>query len=217
MKMPFTTEEFYAVFERYNSAVFPFQLVIILLGVITVLLLHAKYSFRNKLIGSYLGFLWIWMAVVYHFVFFTKINKAAFVFGSAFLLEGLLILVNTFSKGKLLFNFKGRPKDYLGYFFVLYGLIFYPLTGYFIEGTFARTIALGLPCPSTILTFGFLMLTENRRLKYLLVIPWLWAIIGLGAAINFEVYQDFMMPVAGIIAGLFLMRQNSRPSQLVHN
>ena len=72
---------------------------------------------------------------------------------------------------------------------------------------YENTIALGLPCPSAILTFGFLMLVSNKFPKYLLIIPTLWAVIGLSAAINFGVYQDFMLIVAAIVADFNLLKR----------
>jgi hypothetical protein len=214
MKTPFTVEEFFNVFEKYNSTVFPFQLIIVFSGIIALFLFHSKYSQKNKFIGSFLGSLWIWMGLVYHFTFFAEINKAAFVFGAAFILQGLLILINTFSQNRLIFIFKSRATEYVGYFFILFGLILYPLIGYFFGSTLARTITLGLPCPSTILTFGFLLLTQGRFPKYLLIIPSLWAIIGLSAAINFGVYQDFMIIIAAVLADILLIWRRAKAQKL---
>lgn len=207
MKTPFTTEQFLSVFEKYNTAVFPFQWVIILLGVFALLLIHSNHSLKNKFIGSFLGLLWIWMGLVYHIIFFTTINKLAFVFGAAFIVQGLLILINTFLKDKLSFSFSSQTKNYFGYFFILFGLIIYPLISYFIQGSFNRTIALGLPCPSTIFTFGFFMMEGNKLPKYLLIIPSMWAIVGLAAAIQFGIYQDFMLPITAIIADIILIKR----------
>ncbi len=183
MKIPFTTEQFFSVFEKYNSTVFPFQWIIILLGMFALFLIYSKYSSKNKLIGSFLGLLWVWIGIVYHIIFFTAINKFAFVFGGFFILQGVLILVNTFLKEKLSFTFSSQIKNYFGYFFILFGLIIYPIISYFVRGSFNRTIALGLPCPSAIFTFGFFMMANNKLPKYLLIIPSIWAIVGLGAAI----------------------------------
>ena len=36
--------------------------------------------------------LWIWMGVAYHMLFFSQINKAAYLFGALFILEGILLL-----------------------------------------------------------------------------------------------------------------------------
>lgn len=207
MKTPFTTEQFFNVFEKYNSTMFPFQLIILFLGIVGLLLLHSKYSFKNKLIGGYLGILWLWMGLAYHIGFFTEINKAAYIFGGIFILQGLLILFNTFVKNRLVFDFIPKTVNFLGYFFILFGLIIYPIIGYFMVDSFSKTISLGLPCPTTILTFGFLMLTNNKFPKYLLIIPSLWALIGLSAAINFGVYQDFMILITAIIADIVLIKR----------
>lgn len=207
MKTPFTTEQFFNVFEKYNSTLFPLQFIILLLGIVGLFLLHSNYSNKNKIIGGFLGAVWIWMGIAYHFVFFAEINKAAFVFGGIFILQGLLILFNSWVKDSLIFTFNPQTKDYTGYFFILFGLIIYPLIGYTLFGTFTKTISLGLPCPTTILTFGFFMLTSSKFPKYLLIIPSLWAVIGLSAAINFGVYQDFMLPLTAIIAVIVLYRK----------
>mgnify|MGYP000688446651 CR=1 FL=1 len=94
------------------------------------------------LIGSFLGLLWIWMGLVYHILFFATVNKSAFVFGAAFSVQELLILLNAFRNNKLTFSFSAQTKDYLAYFFILFGLIIYPILSYFIQGSFNRTIAL---------------------------------------------------------------------------
>jgi len=207
MKVPFTIDQFFNVFENYNTKIFPFQLLILLLGLIVLVFVHQKKSSKNILIGGFLGLLWIWTGAVYHLMFFTAINKPAFVFGGLFILQGLLFLLNTFSNSKIEYGFGEKAKDYLGYFFILFGLIIYPIIGYVVEGSASRIISLGLPCPSTIFTFGFLMLATNKVPKYLLISPFLWSLIGLSAAINFGVIQDYMLIISAIVAGIFLFRK----------
>lgn len=206
MKIPFTTEQFFNVFEKYNSTVFPFQWIIMLLGIFALLLVHSKNSLKNKVIGCFLGSLWVWMGIVYHIMFFTAINKLAFVFGGFFILQGLLILLSTFLKNELVFGISTQPKNYWSYFIILFGLILYPIISYLVQGSFNRTIGLGLPCPSTIFTFGIFMLAGDRLPKYLLIIPSIWSMVGLSAAIQFGVYQDIMMPITAIIAGAIVFK-----------
>ena len=111
------------------------------------------------------------MGLVYRIIFFTPINLLAFVFGGTFISKGLLILINTFRNYKLTFNFSSPSKNYFDYLFILFCLIIYPLMSYFIQGSFARKIALGLPCLSTFFTFGFFMIASNLFPKYLLITP----------------------------------------------
>lgn len=210
MKIPFTTEQFFEIIEKYNLAVFPIQLLIILLGIISILLLHSSNkSVKNKLIGSFLGLLWIWIGIAYHLVFFTSINKAAYVFGGIFILQGLLFIIDTFIRQKLEFEFKRQIKDYIAYFFIIFGIIVYPILIYFLEESINSIITLGLPCPSTILTFGFLMLSSKYS-KYLLIIPTLWTVIGTSAAFNFGVYPDYLMIISALLAIIYLVREKNK-------
>ena len=88
-KIPFTTEQFLQVFEKYNRAIYPFQFALILVAIIVpigfanaaVFLAASRKPFANKLISYLLGFLWLWMGIVYHLIFFTVVSPPAIRFG----------------------------------------------------------------------------------------------------------------------------------------
>jgi len=122
MKTPFTIVQFFQVFENYNSSVFPFQLLIFLLGLISIILIHSKKEFKNYLIAGFLAALWLWVGVVYHISFFTSVNNAAYIFGSLFIIQGIFFIIELL-RGKLFFSFSGSKWEYIGYFFILFGLI----------------------------------------------------------------------------------------------
>ena len=206
METPFTTEQFFEVFEKYNASVFPAQIIFIGLGIAAMVYLHKSGKSGNSFITAFLASLWLWIGIVYHFGFFTSINKAAYGFGILFLLQGLFFVRELFKK-RLEFGFKSNIQSRLGYIFIVFGLLLYPVIGYLLSGDLDTIISLGLPCPTTILTFGFLILADSHFPKYLLIIPTLWAIIGTFAAVNFGVYQDFVMPVAALIANVYLLKK----------
>jgi hypothetical protein len=210
MDIPFTTEQFFEIIEKYNLAVFPAQLIVILLGIISVILLHSSSELRNMFIGGFLGFLWIWIGIAYHLIYFTEINKAAYLFGGLFVLQGISFLAETFIRKKLEFEFNGRVIDYMGYFLIFFSIAIYPMLIYFLENSIETTITLGLPCPSTILTFGFLILTKPKVSKYLIIIPALWTIVGTSAAFNFGVYPDYLMAISALVAILYLIMRKKR-------
>lgn len=81
MEFPFTSEQFFEVFEKYNTDLFPAQIFIFVLGILGLLLIHTKWKFKNTLIGGFLGLLWLWIGIAYHFSFFTPINQGAYAFG----------------------------------------------------------------------------------------------------------------------------------------
>lgn len=55
MEIPFTTEQFFHVIEKYHAAIFPMQWLILFLGFVAVFLLNATFSFKNKYIGGFLS------------------------------------------------------------------------------------------------------------------------------------------------------------------
>jgi hypothetical protein len=73
------------------------------------------------------------------------------------------------------------------------------------------------PCPSTIFTFGLLLWTTKQVPGYLLIVPFLWSVVGMSAAVNLRVPQDYGLVVAGVLGTALIPIQNrkvkSRPSK----
>lgn len=207
--MPFTTEQFFSVFENYNASVFPVQLVFLFFGILVVYSTLSEKSGRNKIIGGLLILVWIWVGIAYHIIFFAAINPVAYVFGGLFILQGIFFYIETFVRKNLVFKYTGSAKGYFALFFILFGLIIYPVISFYLGGLVLKTISFGLPCPSTIVTFGFLMITDKKFPGYLLIIPSLWAIIGTAAAVNFGVYQDYVMIVSAFVVNIYLINFNA--------
>jgi hypothetical protein len=220
MKTPFSTEEFFSVIEKYNTSVSPIQFVFSVLGMLMLWKLISQKSKAGKFSGISTGILWLWMGVVYHLLFFTSINRVAFIFGSLFVLQGIFILFETHFRNRFSSQTKQPFQFYTGYFLAVYGIVLYPLINYFPEGSIAKTIAFGLPCPTTIFTFGLLLIYAKHLPRYLIIIPTLWAFLGISAALNFGVYQDFVMILAALIVNFWLLIQNSElyksPLKTVH-
>lgn len=213
MKTPFTTEQFFSVFENYNHSIFPVQIILFLLGVCALIMIGSTIKQKDKFVAGFLGFLWLWIGIAYHIAFFSGINKVAYGFGVLFILQGLFISWEGVLLYNLKFEFKTSLQAYFGYFFILYGLIIYPVIGYLIEQNLSRTISIGLPCPTTILTFGFFLLCDKKFSKYLLIIPSLWAVIGISGIIKLGVYQDSIMLIAAIIADIWILKDKSQPDE----
>lgn len=216
MKTPFTTEQFFSIFEKYNTTVFPAQLLVFLLGLIMLWMVIWNQKGKDQIIGGVLGLLWIWMGAVYQIRFFAAINPAAYAFGSLFIVQGIFLLIETFNRDKLIFHYYGRLNDNFALFFILFGLFIYPVISFLLEETLLHSISFGLPCPTTITTFGFFMLADKRFSKYLLIIPSLWALIGTTAALQFGVYQDFMLILTAITANIFILGKKGNAPKTVN-
>jgi hypothetical protein len=203
-KIPFTTEQFLQVFEKYNQAIYPFQFVLTLVAIIVpigfanaaVFLTASRKPFANKLISCSLGFFWLWTGIVYHLIFFTAISPPAYLFGTLFIIQGLLFFYEGVARNRLSFRPSRRFDGILGAVFIAYALVIYPSIGYVLGRIFPSTPTFGTPCPTTIFIFGLLLWADRKISLSLLIIPILWSIVGTSAALSFGVKEDFGLLVA---------------------
>lgn len=210
MKTPFTLEQFLEVFRNYNETVFPIQVVFYLTGITAIYLTIKPTPKSDKMISSILAFFWMWMGSVYHLVFFTTINKAAYLFGVAFILQGVLFLTFGVFQNKLSFKFHPDVYGVGGMILVLFALIIYPVLGHFLGHIYPASPTFGLPCPTTIFTFGLLLLSDRKCPATILIIPLLWAVIGFTAAFNFGILEDTALLVAGLLTLPMLLIRNKK-------
>lgn len=213
MNLPFSVEEFLDVFRRYNHAVFPAQVVLFLLAMAGIIVIAKEKPWSGKAVSAALAGLWIWMGVVYHWIFFTEINKVAWVFGALFLGQALLFVTKGVANKSLDFKFDNTTANWAGVVLMAYALLVYPLLGYVFGHTYPAAPTFGLPCPTTIFTFGMLLCLQKRPPFYLLIIPLLWSVVGTSAAINLGIKEDFGLLVAGFITSLLWIRQRAIDSK----
>jgi hypothetical protein len=200
MNPPFSGEEFFGVFAAYNTAVWPLQIVLLAVTLLALTLLIKDAPWRGRAMSLWLAVLWGWMAIGYHWRFFSEINPAARLFAGAFLLQALLILWFGFRPGGLRFRLRDDSAGYAGGFLVTYALFAYPLIGIGTGQTYPALPTFGLPCPTTIFTLGVFLWLVPTIPWALLVIPSLWALVAISAAVDFGVTEDLMLPVAALLA-----------------
>jgi hypothetical protein len=164
----------------------------------------------GRIISGILAFLWIWMGVVYHLLFFAVINKAAYLFGVVFIQQGILFLISGVFRNKL--SFKSRPGvgGVTAVIMLIYALVVYPLSGYFLGHAYPSSPTFGLPCPTTIFTFGLLLLSQNKISVNLLIIPLIWSVIGFTAAFKFGMLEDTGLLIAGILTAAMTFLTNKK-------
>jgi len=210
MSLPFSVGQFLGIFEKYNLAVWPMQIVLVLMAVLALILSLKKISYSDKTISIILGFFWLWIGIVYHLAYFTAINTAAYLFGALFIIQGLIFLFAGGIQSKLSFKFQSTFYGIVGSLFIVYALIIYPILGYSFGHAYPRNPTFGLPCPTTIFTFGLLLWTDKIVLKYVLVIPLIWSIIGFGAALSLGVKEDFGLLIAGVLGFVLIFIRDRR-------
>jgi hypothetical protein len=215
--MPFTTAQFFGVFAAYNTAIWPLQWVLLALAAAAIVLPFSTLRVRDRLVAGALAALWLWMGVVYHLVFFTAINPAAPAFGVAFALEGVLLIRAGLGPDPLHFIPRRDVYGATGAVLLLYALIVYPLLGYLLGHRYPAVPTFGAPCPTTIFTFGLLLWTVGSVPWWVLVIPGLWALLGLSAALSLDVPQDLGLFAGAVIAIPMLIVRRRRAEAMPVN
>ena len=210
MKLPFSLADFLNVFKDYNQSIFPLQVVFYFAAFSCVYLLFTKYKNTTKIISIVLSFFWLWMGIVYHIIFFSAINKAAYIFGGFFILQGMMFAGCGLIRKKLSFEYTKSMAKNVGILLIAYALIIYPVLGTFLGHAYPYSPTFGLPCPTTIFTFGILLFTNKIMPWHLLITPLLWSVIGFTAAINLTIYEDTGLLVAGVTGFILLIAGNKK-------
>ncbi len=209
MDLPFSTAQFFAVFSRYNEALWPAPLLAYALGV-AALLAAWRPGGANRIAWLILGLFWLANGILYHWGFFSAINPAAHLFGALFVLQALLLLWQGIRRDSPPLALAATPAALAGALMILYALALYPLAGWAAGHHYPAVPLFGLaPCPTTIFTLGLLLWTQRPPPWYLALIPLAWALVGGSAAVLLQVPQDYGLPAAALLALLLLRRRPS--------
>jgi hypothetical protein len=195
--VPFTAEQFFAVFRAYNEAVWPAQWFLTLGGASILAGVLSGHPRAGRLSLILLSALWLWMAAVYHLTHFSRINPVAPGFAVLFAGEAGVLLWKALRPAPPEFGRSGTRTDVVGIALAVFGLAIYPLLNPLFGHEYPEAPGFGLPCPTTIFTIGILSLERPGPDGRLLGAPVLWALIGTTAAVALDVPQDYVLGAAG--------------------
>ncbi|MGD8414895.1 MAG: DUF6064 family protein [Candidatus Latescibacterota bacterium] len=210
MNPPFSQDDFFRILIDYNTGIWPVQIILAGLAMVVLIVSIRSEEWTDRLVSAVLGVLWIWMGVAYHWIYFTEINPAAWVFGGAFAVEGLVFVYLALKREPLQYRPRWDGFGLIGATFIGYGLVLYPILSSAFGHTYPAQPTFGLPCPTTIFTVGVLLWAAPRIHPAILAIPVLWSLVGMNAAWLFGVVEDFALPVAGILGGVLILLKNRR-------
>lgn len=211
MELPFTADEFFNLLGFYNTAVRPMQNILAGLALALVVLLYRAGRGDSRIISVALALLWAWSGVAFHFLFFSRIDPAAWLFGGAFLLGGAIFAVQGGLRGALRFQLQGGIRGIAGGLLIAYALVFYPLIGFLTDLRYPETPTFGTPCPTTIFTLGLLMFARAPAPRSVFMMPLLWSVVGSLAAFGLDMPQDLGLAAAGALGVAALLAPAAEP------
>lgn len=207
--LSFTPEVFFALFEQYNRAIWPAQIVAYGLGIIALLFVFRPFPQRDRIIGAVLALAWLWIGIAYHYWYFAQINFIAPVFAALFIIQGLLFAWTLVLRSEITFRFRPDLFGWTGLALAVFAMAIYPLLGWFAGHVWPQSPVFGVtPCPTTIFTWGMLLLIAGRTPLHLTVIPLIWSLVGGSAAWLLAVPEDVSLPLAAVAAFALILRKN---------
>jgi hypothetical protein len=215
VQLPFTREQFFDLFADYNAALWPALAVLWIASAVASVLLLSSRRPHDRWISALLAAHWIWSAVAYHAVFFTRINPAAWMFAALFLVQAALFVRVGIVQGRLSFAPGRDAWAIVAWLLVAYSLL-YPAINAVQHLTWWRIPMFGVPCPTMIFTVGLLMLAREDSWR-LSIVPVIWSVIGGSAAFLLAVRADYVLPLAGLaLAIITIQRRSARGMREAH-
>lgn len=207
VQLPFTREEFFAVFAAYNEAVWPAQVLLVLLAVVSVILVREPRSWSGFAIALILAVLWSWMGLAYHLAFFTEINPLAWLFATLSIAGAAVFAWHGVVRRRLRFACPGGVRGLAGAAGIAFALLGYPVWSVLAGHRYPAMPTFGLPCPTTIFTIGMLAFLVSPYPRSVFVVPVLWCLVGGQAAMLLGVRPDYALFAAGLVGLVLAFRR----------
>lgn len=196
----FSPQTYYRLFELYNLAIWPGQILALALGLAILVLLRGGGERSGRVIAAILALGWLWVAWAYLLQRYDTINWVARYFALGFAIEALLLV----GAGTILGRLRLQPaSDAIGRFglgIFLFALVGQPLIGPLLGRQWAQAEIFGIaPDPTAIGTLGLLSTATSRASRGLLVIPLIWCAIGGATLWAMESPDAPVMPTAAML------------------
>lgn len=214
--MPFTREQFFDLFLVYNAQAAPVIAGLWLVSLVAVLQ-HFRGQLRPGAAAGLLALHWAWSGAVYHAVYFTRINPAAWLFAAMFLVQSVALLWFAAVNRRVApaAREQGVLRASVADLFLVASLA-YPALVLLTGHSASRAPLFAVPCPTTLLTAGLLLALGPRAPRWLAVIPIIWAGIGGSAALLLGVRPDLLLIAAGIALVVWVVLPTHERPALSH-
>lgn len=210
----FSPRTYYRLFELYNAAIWPAQVVAVALGVGVVVLLRSGAGARGRLFAGILSACWLWVAIAFLAGRYASINFAATYFAWAFGVEAGLLAGIGVVGGRMEFEWPADGAQRVGLAMFVFALLAEPLVGPALGRTWKQVEIFGVaPDPTVIATLGLILLVRMRRRWLLMVVPVLWCFVTGGTLLALKA-PDFWIPWTAAISAVTLASWQTRARRL---
>ena len=198
----FSPRAYYRLFELYNVAVWPAQILALALGAAILALLIKGGARQGRVVALPLAACWAWIAWAYFLERYDTINWAGSYVAAGFAVEALVLvsLVVSPSSWRAGQDAVGRA----GLAMLLFALVAQPVLAPLLGRPWTQAEVFGVaPDPTAIGTLGILLASMERVPWGALVIPLLWCLMS-GATLWTMGAPDAWVPILAAALALVL-------------
>jgi hypothetical protein len=123
MGLPFTHQQFVGILQQYNLATWPVAIVFYLLALAVLFLIFSDQPYADRIICGILAVFWLWMGVAYHLLYFSVINKVAYLFGALFIAQGVIFIGCGVVRARLRYRYLDNLRSVVAALLVFYAIM----------------------------------------------------------------------------------------------
>jgi Family of unknown function (DUF6064) len=204
----FSPRTYYRLFELYNRAIWPAQIMALAIGTATLGLLRSRAAWQRRLVMAILAGSWLWVAWAYLLARYDSINWVGSYFAAGFAVQAALLLWRSTLRAPA---FKLGPDlvSGTGLTMSVFAILLFPLIAPAMGRPWMQAEIFGIaPDPTVIATLGTILLASGRVLWELLAIPLIWCAVS-GLTLWVMNSPDAPVPlVAGLLAAALAIRKS---------
>lgn len=175
----FSARTYYRLFERHNAALWPAQVVALLVGAVLFLLLWRRPDQRTARIAcGMLATGWLIVAVGYFWLRYATIHTGGRWFAIAFAAQALALLWWGVARSRLELAGKPTAISRIGLGLFLFSILLYPLAGRMLGRPWMQSEVFGLTPDPTALAMLGLLLVAKRAPWWLWIVPVGWSLFS---------------------------------------
>jgi hypothetical protein len=209
----FSPRTYHRLFELYNAAIWPLQLLGIAMGLAILALLVSQRRHRDPIVAGLLAIGWLWVAWAFLYDRYSQINWVAPWLAAAFVLQALL-LIALGVMGRVEFAPAGGTRFAVATILVAIAVVGYPLLAPLFGRPWTTAEVFGIaPDPTAIASLATLALVRGAVRWLLIAIP--IAACALGALTERAMGEPeaFVVGLAALI-GIALAAGRSPPTSI---
>jgi len=211
--LPYSAEVLYALYGQYNQAIWPIQILFLVLAGVCLALTLNPWRQAGRVVGAILVLAWSWAAIGFHWQHFSLINFSAGIYAALFAIQAVLIAWTWVARGGISFRLDRDASGAVAVTMIICALVVYPALDWVSGYSWPQWRLLGVaPGPTMLFTLGIMLLAKPRAHPVLVAIPLVWLCIEAWSAWVLGMPQDLLPLVMAGIA-LFLLLRPKRLAQ----